>query len=73
MKIAFLDEVMHEVVRVGRNIFANATYCSGIARRLQVVRDGFDSRLKPIIFDMSHWWLLTRRAQAHFAVSLNYC
>ena len=25
------------------------------------------------IFDMYTGWLLTRRAQIHFAVSLNYC
>ena len=34
------------------------------------VRDGFDSRLEPIAFDILTGWLLTRKAQAHFAVSL---
>ena len=42
-------------------------------RRLQILRDGFDSRLEPIAFDIITEWLLTRRAQAHFAVSLNHC
>ena len=32
--------------------------------------DGFDSRLEPIAFDLLTEWLLTRRAQAHFAVTL---
>ena len=46
---------------------------SGTARRRQILRDGFDSRLEPIAFDIRNGWLLTRRAQAHFAVSLHYC
>ena len=41
-------------------------------RRIRILRDGFDSRLQPIAFDIYTRWLLTRRAQAHFAVSLNY-
>ena len=50
-----------------------ATWPSGTARRWQILRDGFDSRLEPIAFDICNRWLLTRRAQAHFAISLNYC
>ena len=50
-----------------------ATWPSGIARRWQILRDGFDSRLEPIAYDIFTGWLLTRRAQAHFAVSLNNC
>ena len=48
----------------------------GLADRKQMtdpVRDWFDSRLEPIAFDICNGWLLTRRAQAHFAVSLNHC
>ena len=37
-----------------------------------ILRDGFDSRLEPIAFDICNGWLLTQRAQGHFAVSLNY-
>ena len=37
----------------------------------QIVRDGFDSQLAPIVFNMYVKWLLTRRAQAYFAISLN--
>ena len=44
---------------------------SGIAHRLRILSDGFDSRLEPIAFDIYTGWLLTRRAQARFAVSLN--
>ena len=51
----------------------SATWPSGTASRWQVLRDGFDSRLEPIAFDIYTGRLLTRRAQAHFAVSLNYC
>ena len=50
----------------------SATWPSGTGRRWQILRDGFDSRLEPIAFDIFNGWLLTRRAQAHFAVSLNY-
>ena len=49
------------------------TWPSRSARRLQILRDGFDSRLEPIVFDMYTRRLLTRRARAHFAVFLNYC
>ena len=51
----------------------SATWPSSTARRSQILRDGFDSRLEPIAFDIYTGWLLTRRAQAHFAISLNYC
>ena len=44
----------------------------GTASRLQILRDGFDSWLELIAFDMFTGWLLTRWAQAHSAVSLNY-
>ena len=47
----------------------SAIWPSGTAGRLQILCDGFDSRLEPIIFDMYNGWLLTRRAQAHFADS----
>ena len=50
----------------------SATWLSCTAHRLRILRDGFDSRLGPIAFDKYTGWLLTRRAQAHFAVSLNY-
>ena len=49
----------------------SATLLSDIARKLQILRDGFDSRLEPIAFDIYTGWLLTRRTQAHFAVSLD--
>ena len=50
----------------------SAKWPSSTARRRQILRDGFDSRLEPIAMDIFNGWLLTRRAQAHFAVSLNY-
>ena len=31
--------------------------------------NGFDSRLEPIAFEIDTGWLLTRKTQAHFAVS----
>ena len=37
---------------------------SGTVRRLQILRDGFDSRLEQIVLDVHIEWLLTRRAQA---------
>ena len=46
---------------------------SSTVRKFQFLRDGFDSRLEPIAFGIYTWWPLTRTAQAHFAVSLNYC
>ena len=46
---------------------------SYVVNKLQIVRDGFDSRLEQIVFDVFTGWLPTRRVQAHFAVSLNYC
>ena len=39
----------------------------------QILYHGFDSRLEPITFDIYTGWLLTRRAQTYFAISLNYC
>ena len=51
----------------------SATWASGTARRWQILRDGFDSRLEPIALRLYTGWLLTRRVQALFAVSLNYC
>ena len=54
-----------------RQMVLSATWPSGTARRWQILRGGFDSRLEPIAFDNGR--LLTRRAQTHFAVSLNYC
>ena len=51
----------------------STTWHCGTARRLQIPSDGFDSRLEPITFDIYTGWLLTRRAQAHCTVSLNYC
>ena len=45
------------------------TWPSHTGLRQQILRDGFNSWLKPIAFDVSTGWLLTRRAQAHFAVS----
>ena len=44
---------------------------SGSAHRLKILRGEFNSRLKPIAFNIYTRWLLTRRAQAHIAVSLN--
>ena len=41
------------------------------ARRSQILRDGFDLQLELITFDIYNRWLLTRRAQAHLAVSTN--
>ena len=37
---------------------------SGTARRLHILRDGFDSRWEPIRFDKYTGWLMTRRAQS---------
>ena len=51
----------------------SVTWHSGTARWLQILRDEFGSWIGPIAFDMCAGWLLTRRAQAHFAVSLNCC
>ena len=51
----------------------SATWASATARRWQIQRDGFDSRLQPIALDIYTGWLLTRTVQAHFAVSLNCC
>ena len=48
-----------------------ATWPSGTAERLQILRDGFDSRLELNEFDLSNWWLLIRRAQAYYAVFLS--
>ena len=50
----------------------SAAWPSGTARRSQILCDGFDSRLELVAFDMYTGWLLTQKAQAHFAVSLNY-
>ena len=57
---------------MGTSETQSTTWPGGIARRLQILRDGFDSRLEPIAFDIYTGWLLTQKAQAHFAVSLNY-
>ena len=51
--------------------FLSAAWPGGAARSLQILRDGFDSQLESIAFDIFTTWLLTPRAQAHFAVSLN--
>ena len=51
----------------------SATWPNGSMRRLQMLRGGFGSRLEPIAFEIFSGWLLTHRAQAHFAVSLHYC
>ena len=45
---------------------------SGIVRTLHILRDRFDSRLEPSASNIFTRRLLTRRVQAHFAVSLNY-
>ena len=37
----------------------------------QVLRDGFDSRLEPITYDICNKWLVARKAQAQFAVFLS--
>ena len=50
----------------------SGSFCGSVPW-LQILRDGFDSRLEPIAFDIFTGWLLTRRAQAYFTVSLNYC
>ena len=42
---------------------------SGTALKRQILRDEFDLGLEPIAFDIYTGWLLTRRAQAYFAVS----
>ena len=44
----------------------------GTAHKSEILRTGLDLRLNPIAFDVYAEWLLTRRAQVHFAVSLNY-
>ena len=45
----------------------------GVAHRLQTLKDGFGLRLELVAFNKYAGWLLTRRAQAHFTVSFNYC
>ena len=52
---------------------SSGTWPSSTVRRLQILHDGYNLRLEPIAFDIYAEWLLTRRAQAHFAVSLNSC
>ena len=42
-----------------------------IIRRLHIRYDGFDSQQEPLAFDIYTELLLTQRAQAHFAVSIN--
>ena len=44
-----------------------------VSRRLQIVCDGFHSRLEPIALDTYTGWQLIRRTQVYFAVSFNYC
>ena len=51
----------------------STTWANGTARRLQILRVGFDSRQESITFDVYTGWLLTRRAQAHLTISLNCC
>ena len=73
--LPFQKQTLYPIGHLGGNNFFwfTSTWPSGTARRWQILRDGFDSRLEPIAFDICNGWLLTRRAQAHFAVSLNYC
>ena len=42
-----------------------STWPSDIVCKLQLQRDGFDSRLEPIASGIFTRWLLTRRARAH--------
>ena len=53
-------------------ILQNTAIVSDVPIALPGAGAGFDLRQKPIAFDIFAGWLLTRRAQAHFAVSLNY-
>ena len=55
------------------DVYASCTRPGGALRRLQILRNGFDSRLGPISFDINIVCLLTRKLQAHFAFFLNYC
>ena len=41
----------------------SAAWPSGTARRWQILRDGFYSRLEPIAFDVYNGWLLTRKCK----------
>ena len=71
----FIDRTTHHILvstNIGKYKFCDLFCSAGITRRLQVVRGGFDSRLEPSVFDIFTGWLLTRRAQPHFAISLNY-
>ena len=40
--------------------------------QVQILCDGFDSRLESIAFDIYIGWLLIRTAQARLAISLQY-
>ena len=62
-------------VDLQKKVFAVQRHGQAVPRAGDRFCDGFDSRLEPITFDIfvCNGWLLNRRAQVHFAVSLNYC
>ena len=71
--LSLLTSPLLDCLHVGLSLLESfPTWPSGTARRWQNLRDGFDSRLEPIAFYICNGWLLTQRAQAHFAVYLNY-
>ena len=41
---------------------ASATWPSGIARLLQILSDGFDSRMEPIVFHTIYWVAADRKS-----------
>ena len=50
---AYCFIVIEEVKNYRKIVFTmSATWPSGTARRRQILRDGFDSRLEPIAFDI---------------------
>ena len=68
---AGLTAVVFEYVKLKIRVGYSKKWPSGTACTSQVLRDGFDSRLEPIAFDIYIGWLLIGSVQAHFAVFLN--
>ena len=68
----YCKNIIHEVnVQIQNLLFGDLQ--NSTARRLLILREGFDPQLESIAFDIYTGWLLTRKAQAHLAISLNYC
>ena len=50
--------------------FSSSMTATWTTLSMRVLRNGFDSRLEPVAFDVHIGWLLTWRAQVHFAAIL---